>query len=54
MENENEKKMNKEDLDLLCAKIAAAHAMMAEEEKAPYSQVETMYENNKDSNTQGE
>lgn len=51
---ENEKKISQEDLDLLCAKIAAAHAMMAEEEEAPYSQAQTMYENNKNSDQQGE
>jgi hypothetical protein len=51
---ENEKKISDEELELLCARIAAAHAMMAEEEEVPYSQAQTMYENNEDSDNKRE
>lgn len=43
-------KITQEQLDAMCAKIAAAHDIASEEEEVHYSQAQTMYENDKDSN----
>jgi hypothetical protein len=46
----NKKKIAQEELDVICAKIAAAHDIASQEEEVYYSQKQTIYENNKDSN----